>query len=107
MGASQSASQRVQGAVPLPRGRMLILIEALGIHGLVAVQLLDGTLNQCSFSFYIAYVLGPQLRSGDILVLDNLPVHKSGGLREKLASRGVEVLFLPPYSPDFMPVEQA
>ena len=100
-------SQRVSGAVPLTRGRSLTLIGALGVRGLTAVQVLDGALNQRRFAFYVGCVLGPQLRRGDVLVLDNLPVHKLGGLREKLAIRGVEVLFLPPYSPDFTPVEQA
>ena len=51
--------------------------------------------------------LAPTLRSGDVLVLDNLAVHRISGLREWLAERGVQVLFLPPYSPDFSPIEQA
>ena len=100
-------SRRVGGAVPLRRGKSLTLIGALGVRGLKAVQLLDGALNQRSFAFYVSQVLGPQLRPGDVLVLDNLPVHKLGGLQQALARRGVEVLFLPPYSPDFTPVEQA
>ncbi len=95
------------GAVPLRRGKSLTLIGALGVGGLKAVQVLDGALNQRSFAFYVGRVLGPQLRRGDVLVLDNLPVHHLGGLAQELARRGVEVLFLPPYSPDFSPVEQA
>lgn len=51
--------------------------------------------------------LAPTLRQGDVLVLDNLAVHKIGGLREWLAERGVQVLFLTPYSPGFSPIEQA
>ncbi|MCR5889036.1 IS630 family transposase [Hymenobacter sp. J193] len=99
--------RRAGGAVPLRRGKSLTLIGALGVRGLKAVQVLDGALDQRRFAFYISQVLGPQLRRGDVLVLDNLPVHKLGGLQEELARRGVEVLFLPPYSPDFAPVEQA
>lgn len=102
-----AGGQRVPGAVPLRRGRSLTLIGVLGVGGLRAVQVLDGALNQRTFAFYVGHVLGPQWRRGDVLVLDNLPVHKLGGLREELARRGVEVLFLPPYSPDFTPVEQA
>lgn len=98
---------RTAGAMPLKRGRALTLIGALGVRGLTAVQVLNGALNQRSFAFYVGRVLGPQLRRGDVLVLDNLPVHKLGGLPQELARRGVEVLFLPPYSPDFTPVEQA
>ncbi|GAA3942452.1 IS630 family transposase [Hymenobacter algoricola] len=99
--------QRVTGAAPLRRGRNCTLIGALGVGGLKAVQVLDGALNQRSFALYVGRILGPQLRRGDVLVLDNLPVHHLGGLAQWLGARGVEVLFLPPYSPDFSPVEQA
>lgn len=99
--------QRVGGAVPLQRGPARTLIGTLSVHGLGAVQLLDGALTQRSFAFYVVHCLAPTLRRGDVLVLDNLPVHKIGGLRQWLAERGVEVVFLPPYSPDFSPIEQA
>lgn len=99
--------QRVGGAVPLKRGRSLTLIGALSVHGLKAVQVLEGALNYRSFAFYVTQCLAPTLCPGDVLVLDNLPVHHLTGVREWLAARGVEVLFLPPYSPDFAPVEQA
>ena len=105
--ARAPGGRRVGGAVPLRRGKSLTLIGVLGVRGRQAVQVLDGALNQRSFAFYVGRVLGPQLRRGDVLVLDNLPVHKLGGLQQELAQRGVEVLFLPPYSPDFTPVEQA
>ena len=99
--------QRAYGAVPLTRGRSLKLIGALSVHGLGAVQVLRGALNQRRFAFYVTQCLAPTLRAGDVLVLDNLAVHQLGGVREWLATRGVALLFLPPYSPDFSPVEQA
>lgn len=99
--------QRVGGAVPLKRGESLTLIGALSVQGLGAVQLLKGALNQRRFAFYVAYCLAPTLRRGDVLVLDNLRVHHLTGLQTWLAKRGVQVVFLPPYSPDFTPVEQA
>lgn len=99
--------QRVGGAIPLRRGSSLTLIGVLSVRGLGAVQVLKGALTQHSFALYVAHCLAPTLRRGDMLVLDNLAVHKIGGLREWLAKRGVEVLFLPPYSPDFSPIEQA
>jgi transposase len=100
--------RRVGGAVPLRRpARSLTLIGALSVRGLHGVQVLEGALNQHSFALYIARILAPQLRRGDVLVLDNLRVHHLTGLREWLAQRGIEVLFLPPYSPDFTPIEQA
>ena len=100
-------AQRVRQGVPLQRGRALTLIGVLSVGGLRAVQLLAGALTQRSFAFYVAHCLAPQLRRGDVLVLDNLPVHHLDGLEAELAKRGVEVLFLPPYSPDFSPIEHA
>lgn len=105
--ARAAGGQRVGGAIPLARGRSLTLIGALSVQGLRAAQLLDGALNQRSFAYYITQCLGPQLKRGDVLVMDNLAVHKLAGVAEWLAERGVEVLFLPPYSPDFSPVECA
>ena len=100
--------QRVAGTVPLRRpARSLTLIGALSVRGLRGVQVLEGALNQHSFALYIGRILAPQLRRGDVLVLDNLRVHHLPGLREWLVQRGIAVLFLPPYSPDFTPIEQA
>jgi len=99
--------QRVGQAVPLKRGPSLTLIGTLSPQGLGAVQLFEGALTYQRFAWYVSRVLAPTLRRGDVLVLDNLAVHKIGGLREWLAKRGVQVLFLPPYSPDFSPIEQA
>ncbi|WP_426490368.1 transposase [Hymenobacter sp. 102] len=91
--------RRAAGAVRLKRGKSLTLIGVLGAGGLTAVQVLGGALNRRSFAFYVGRVLGPQLRRGDVLVLDNLPVHKLSGLQQELVRSGVEMLFLPPYSP--------
>ena len=105
--ARAPGGQRVGGAVPLARGRSLTLIGALSVHGLGAVQLLEGALTQHRFAWYVTQCLAPTLRPGDVLVLDNASAHKLDGVREWLAERGVQVLFLPPYSPDLSPVEQA
>lgn len=105
--ARAPGGQRVGQAVPLTRGRSLTLIGALSVQGLGAVQLLEGGLNYTNFAWYVTECLGPTLRRGDVLVLDNLSVHKLPGVVEWLAERGVEVVFLPPYSPDFSPIEQA
>ena len=94
-------------AVPLKRGASLTLIGTLSAQGLGAVQLFEGALNYERFALYISQFLAPTLCAGDVLVLDNLAVHKIGGLREWLAECKVQVLFLPPYSPDFSPIENA
>ncbi|TGE11207.1 transposase, partial [Hymenobacter elongatus] len=105
--ARARGGRRVGQAVPLNRGRSRTLIGALSVRGLHGVQVLSAPLTQRSFALYIARILAPQLRRGDVLVLGNLRVHHLTGLRQWLGKRGVEVLFLPPYSPDFSPIEQA
>lgn len=99
--------RRVGQAIPLRRGPALTLIGTLSSQGLGTVQLFEGALNYEQFALYVSQFLAPTLRRGGVLVLDNLAVHKIDGLREWLAERGVDVLFLPPYSPDFSPIEQA
>lgn len=59
------------------------------------------------FLAYVEQVLGPQLEPGDVVILDNLPAHKVDGVRSLIESRGAQLLYLPPYSPDFNPIEQA
>lgn len=105
--ARAPGGQRVGQPVPLTRGRSLTLIGALSVRGLGAVQMLEGSLTYVSFTWYVTQCLAPTLRRGDVLVMDNLSVHKLPGVVDWLAERGVEVIFLPPYSPDFSPVEQA
>ncbi|SDZ00478.1 transposase [Hymenobacter psychrophilus] len=77
------------------------------MRGLGAVQLLEGSLNYVNFAWYVTECLVPTLQPGDVLVLDNLSVHKLPGVVDWLAERGVQVAVLPPYSPNFSPVEQA
>jgi transposase len=69
--------------------------------------LIEGAMNTETFEWYIREELAPRLRPGQVVVLDNLSVHKAARIREALADRQCEVLFLPPYSPDFTPIEQA
>ena len=67
----------------------------------------DGAVNGAVFTAYLDQVLGPTLRPGDVVVLDNLSVHKVAGLDEVLQRYGARLLYLPPYSPDFNPIELA
>ena len=93
--------------VPLRRGTPVTLFGALTTNGLEAVISLTGPLNAARFAVCFAQVLGPTLVPGDVVVLDNLLVHHVGGLFALVEVRGVRLLFLPPYSPDFAPIEQA
>ncbi len=67
----------------------------------------DGAMNGIVFRAYIEQVLVPTLSPGDIVIMDNLPAHKASGVREAIEQAGAELRFLPPYSPDFNPIENA
>ena len=69
-------------------------------------MLLDGPMNGPAFLAYAEQVLAPELRPGDVVVMDNLPAHRISGVREAIEKVGARLLFLPPYSPDFNPIEQ-
>ncbi|MFP6742208.1 MAG: transposase, partial [Alphaproteobacteria bacterium] len=79
----------------------------LRLGGLAAPMVLDGPMDGDAFRAYVAQVLVPELAPGDVVILDNLPAHKVSGVRETLAGAGATLVFLPPYSPDFNPIEQA
>lgn len=72
-----------------------------------APMVLDGTMNGTAFRAYVEQVLVPTLTPGDIVVMDNLPAHKTEGVRQTIESVGCKLLYLPPYSPDFNPIEKA
>ncbi|RZK35597.1 MAG: IS630 family transposase [Hymenobacter sp.] len=99
--------RRVDAAVPLHNGPNVPVIAALSTQGVEAVMELDGAVNTASFTVYLEQVLGPGLQPGDVVVLDNLRVHKAAGLAEVVEARGARLLYLPPYSPDFTPIELA
>ena len=99
--------QRVDQPLPLPNGPNGTVIAALTTRGVEAVMELDGAVNAAAFALYLDQVLGPTRVRGDMVVSDNLRVHKAPGLAELVEKRGARLLFLPPYSPDFTPVEWA
>lgn len=99
--------RRVDAAVPLHNGPNVTVVAALSAQGVEAVMEVDGAINTASFTLYLEQVLGPGLRPGDVVVLDNLQVHKAAGLAELVEARGARLLYLPPYSPDFTPIELA
>ena len=70
-------------------------------------MILDGAMNAAAFLAYVEQVLVPTLKPGDIVVMDNLPAHKPAAVRQAIEAAGAELRFLPPYSPDFNPIEMA
>jgi transposase len=97
--------ERVVGTVPQNYGPNVTMVGALGAQGLQAVMTVEGPMDTAVFRAYIKQVLGPTLAPGDIVVLDNLGVHKAQGIQQMLARRRVRRLYLPPYSPDLAPIE--
>ena len=83
------------------------VIAALRPEGLTAPAVFDGPIDNASFRAYVEQVLVPTLRPGDVVVLDNLAVHKQPEVRAAIEAVGAQIRFLPPYSPDFNPIEQA
>ena len=83
------------------------VIAGLCLEGLTAAAVFDGPIDALTFGAYVDQVLVPTLRPGDVVVLDNLAVHKDPAVRAAIEAAGAHLRFLPPYSPDFNPIEQA
>ena len=99
--------QRATGSVPRNHGKNTTLVAALTPAGLQVPWMIEGAINTDSFVWYITEQLAPTLNPGQMVVLDNLSVHKAARIRQALEARHCQLLFLPPYSPDFTPIEQA
>jgi len=100
-----SAGQRVVEATPGHSGTHYTLIAALSWHGVQAAWLLPGAMDREAFDVYIAQVLAPTLRRGDIVLMDNLSAHTGPRTRQFIEATGAQLEFLPPYSSDFNPIE--
>ena len=83
------------------------LVAGLRTTGMVAPMVLDGPINGDWFEAYVRQILVPELRRGDIVIMDNLSSHKRASVRERIEAAGATLMFLPPYSPDFNPIEKA
>ena len=99
--------QRLYGQVPFGKWQTQTFIAGLRCHGLVAPWVIDGAIDRDAFDLYIETQLAPTLSKGDVVIIDNLNVHKSPKAVEALRERGAWFLFLPRYSPDLNPIEMA
>lgn len=99
--------KRAYGKVPRNHGKPTSLIGALAHDGLGAAMTVIGAIDTLAFEFYVRKLLCPTLRPGQIVVLDNLSVHKAAVIREQIEAVGCTLLFLPAYSPDLNPIELA
>jgi len=101
------SNERAIGHVPRNWGDSVTVVAAIAPSGLMAPLVFSGAMDSETFQQYVEYVLLPELQPGDVVYMDNLGAHKSPRIAELFASVGAEVAYLPPYSPDFNPIEKA
>jgi transposase len=99
--------KRLLGYAPHGHWKVATLVCGLRSTGIIAPMLLDCPMNSAIFRQYVEQCLVPELKPGDIVILDNLSSHKVSGVRETIEAAGAELRYLPPYSPDLNPIEQA
>ena len=93
--------RRLRAGVPQGRWKTITFVAGLRPSGVVAPLVLDGPINRAAFEAYGEQVLVPELRPGDVVILDNLSSHKGARVRALIEAAGASLLYLPPYSPDF------
>ena len=99
--------ERCRAGVPHGHWKTTTFAGALRLGGMTAPFVYDGAMNGVVFLAYVEQVLVPTLKPGDIVIMDNLPAHKPAGVREAIKRVGATLSFLPPYSPDMNPIENA
>ena len=99
--------ERLIGKVPHGHWKITTFVAALRCNAITAPFVIDCPMNSAIFKAYLEQCLVPTLLPGDIVVMDNLSSHKSDDVRDIIEAAGASVLYLPPYSPDFNPIEQA
>jgi transposase len=99
--------ERLVCAVPHAHWKTTTFVAGLRAEGMIAPMVLDGAMTGDHFVAYVQKVLVPELRPGDTVIMDNLSCHKRAQVRELIEAVGAQVRYLPPYSPDFNPIENA
>ena len=99
--------ERASGSVPRNWGKNVTLLASMSLEGMGECLAVEGSTTTAVFEAYLERVLVPSLRAGQVVVMDNLSAHKGSRVRELIESRGCELIYLPPYSPDFNPIEEA
>lgn len=99
--------ERCCAAIPHGHWKTITFVAGLTLTGFVAPMLLDGPMNGECFLAWVEQMLAPTLRPGHVVVMDNLSAHKVAGIRQAIEARGAKLRYLPPYSPDLNPIENA
>jgi transposase len=106
-GRAPVGERLVDDSVPFGHYKRTTFVSALRCDGLTAAMTLDGAMNGDMFVAYVEQVLVPELNAGDVVILDNLSAHKRAEVRDLIESAGCALVFLPAYSPDLNPIENA
>ncbi len=99
--------ERLRAGIPHGHWKTTTFVAGLRLSGMVAPMVLDGPINGLWFQAFVEQVLVPTLARGDVVIMDNLASHKAAGVRNAIEAAGATLLYLPPYSPDFNPIENA
>ena len=99
--------ERLRAGIPQGHWKTTTFVAGLRLTGMVAPMVLDGPMNGAAFLAYVQQVLAPELKPDDIVIMDNLSSHKGPAVRAAIEAAGARLLYLPPYSPDFNPIENA
>jgi transposase len=99
--------ERARGRVPRNRKKNTTLLASISLQGIGACMMIAGSANASTFETYVQQVLAPELKKGQIVIMDNLRAHKGAFVRQLIEGKGCRLLFLPTYSPDFSPIEEA
>jgi transposase len=99
--------ERAVGKVPRNYGANMTLLASLSVQGMGEALMLDGAADAEAFAIYMEQVLAPSLRPGQLVILDNLSIHLGSRVKEAIEAKGCRLVFLPAYSPDFSPIEEA
>lgn len=99
--------QRTYSSVPRNRGKNTTVLASMSLEGMGPPLAVEGATNAAVFETYIERVLAPTLREGQVVVMDNLSAHKGQRVRELIEERGCKLIYLPAYSPDYNPIEEA
>jgi transposase len=97
--------QRLVWPVPHGHWKVMTMIGAMTVRGVLTAVTVDAATDGEIFRQFVIDALVPRLRPGDVVVMDNLQAHKAAGIKEAIEAAGARVLYLPPYSPDFSPIE--
>jgi transposase len=99
--------ERASCSAPRNWGKNVTLLSSMSICGMGPSLAVEGSTTREVFEAYLEEMLAPTLRPGEVVVMDNLSAHKGGRVRQMIEGRGCELLYLPPYSPDYNPIEEA